>query len=183
MLAAHADMTVPMHGRRTRWPRLIGIVSIAIGACLMGAAALLIWNHVNAPAAYRYELGAVVAKEDLGALAGLAERQVVVRRATITAAGGQPLAELELAEAPSGPVLLQWKSRVDDPFLTVTTPAQDLSALAQVLERHLPKDAQVLAWWDTSRQLQLLGGTPVRFAEHLGCPCSCRSTGSRRAQA
>jgi hydroxylamine oxidation protein HaoB len=79
-------------------------------------------------------------------------------------------------------VLLKWKSRVDDPFLTVGTSAQDVSALAQVLQRHMPKDGLVLGWWDTSRQLQLLGGTPVRFGKHLGLPSLCRSAGGRRAR-
>ncbi|MBS0506456.1 MAG: hydroxylamine oxidation protein HaoB [Proteobacteria bacterium] len=169
MLTAPAQAAMPAR-QQAAWKRAIGIVSIATGICFMGGAGLLAWKHAGAPAAYRYELGAALAKDELGALAGLAEQSVVVRRATITAADAQPLAELELAETATGPVLLKWQPRVDDPFLTVATPAQDVAALAQVLQRHLPKDGQVLGWWDTSRQLRLLGGTPVRFDEHLGLP-------------
>ena len=172
MLAAHAhdQATFPAHHRQADWKRRFALFSIAVGALLISVAGLFAWKHVSSPASYHYELGAVVPAGELDAWASLAERQVVVRRASIIAADQQPLAELELAEVSSGPVLLKWKSRVDDPFLTVGTSAQDVSALAQVLQRHMPKDGLVLGWWDTSRQLQLLGGTPVRFGKHLGLP-------------
>ena len=172
MLVAHAhdQATFPAHHRQADWKRRFALFSIAVGALLISVAGLFAWKHVSSPASYHYELGAVVPAGELDAWASLAERQVVVRRASIIAADQQPLAELELAEVSSGPVLLKWKSRVDDPFLTVGTSAQDVSALAQVLQRHMPKDGLVLGWWDTSRQLQLLGGTPVRFGKHLGLP-------------
>jgi hydroxylamine oxidation protein HaoB len=152
-------------GRRRR---LLSGAAVVAGLALMVWGTVLLGRHLTAPPVYRYALGDAIAPAELAALG---EQQVTVRRASVRS--GEPdtlLAELEVAETPTGPVLLQWQSRVDDPFLTLTVAPDDVAALAAVLRRHVPADASVLAWWDSSRQFQLLGGVKVAFDQHLGTP-------------
>ena len=149
--------------------RTLGGAAIAVGLCLIGAAGWIAWKSATAPPVYRYVLGEPVAAAELGALAPLAERKITVRHATVVASGhAQPLADLEVAESASGPVLVKWQANIDDPFLTLMPAADDVAALAPVLQRHA--NGTVLAWWDTSRQLRLLSGADVLFGQHLGLP-------------
>lgn len=153
------------HDRRRRWPAL---AAIAVGA-LSCAAAVAVWPG-KPVAPYRYVMGAPVAPVDLGPLAALAERQIPVRAASVVAGDGSTLADLEVAESADGPVLLQWRSRVDEPFLKVPVSREDIANLAPVLERHVADDAKLLAWWDSSRELRLLSGVNVVFGEPIGSP-------------
>ena len=41
----------------------------------------------------------------------------------------------------------------------------ELTVLATAIAKHVPKDAVILAWWDTSRQIKLLTG--LRDGVHL----------------
>lgn len=151
--------------------RILSLGAIGGGICLIGAGALMAWDEATAPPVYQYVLGETLAAADLGGLAPLAERDVPVRRAKLVSAGrSEPLAELEVAESPTGPVLVKWNARVDDPFLTIQPPQGEVIALAEVLKRHVPEHAQLLAWWDHSRQLKLLSGVDVLFGQHLGTP-------------
>lgn len=160
-------ITAAGRGRARR--RLLGRLAVASGLCLLGAAAWITWKSATAPPAYSYVLGDQVAAADLGALAPLAGKKITVRHATVVAPGhAQPLAELEVAESASGPVLVKWQAKIDDPFLTLLPAAQDVAQLAPVLQRHA--SGNLLAWWDTSRQLHMLSGVPVLFGEHLGLP-------------
>lgn len=115
-------------------------------------------------------MGDPVPAEDLGPLAPLAEKDIAVRNATVMSADGKPLAELQVAESEHGPVLLNWQPRVDAPFLTTLPLPKEVADLAPVLERHVPEDGTVFAWWDSSRELRLLSGVNVAFGEHLGVP-------------
>ena len=144
---------------------------VALGLVLMASSALLLWQHFKAAPSYRYVMGAAVPEADLGPLAAFAQNKLTVRRATVQPTDdATPLAELEIAESAAGPVLLNWRARVDDPFLTLAVPPEDVTALAQVLGRHVPSGSTVLAWWDSSRQFKLLAGVNVQFGEHLGLP-------------
>ena len=46
----------------------------------------------------------------------------------------------------------------------------ELTLLAPAIAKHVPKDAAILAWWDTSRQIQLLSGVETVFTSHLSEP-------------
>jgi hydroxylamine oxidation protein HaoB len=46
----------------------------------------------------------------------------------------------------------------------------ELAMLASAIAKHVPKDALILAWWDTSRQIKLLTGYETVFTSHLGEP-------------
>lgn len=155
----------------SRRGRILGLASIGVGVVLLGAAGLLVWQHFTAPPVYRYVMGEPVPAAELGPLATLGADKVTVRRATVMSVDHPtPLADLEVAESAHGPVLVAWQPRVDDPFLTILPPAEDIAALAPVLERHVTPETPVLAWWDSSRQMRMLSGVEVMFGQHLGTP-------------
>jgi len=122
---------------------------------------------------YRYEVVDAApriddpAVADTFAQAGLGLRQArLVENRT-----GATLAELRFGDGVDGPVLFDWRPEIDEPFLTATAPLPEIAALAAALRRHVPADALVLAWWDTSRQLALLAGVQTRFDRHVvGAP-------------
>ena len=148
---------------------------------LTGAGAFAAAADEAAPL-YRYEVGEPLKTTDLEALAPLLPEGTVVRRARVLGAETPgPLAELEIAETAAGPVLLDWRARVDDPFLALAPPRDDVAVLAPVLKRHVPADAALLAWWDASRQFRLLAGVPVVFDQHLWVPRFVPSRWSSRA--
>lgn len=120
---------------------------------------------------YRYELGPELGATELGELAPLLPSGTAVRSAQVLAPDqSRALAEVRLAETAQGPVLLDWQALVDDPFLTLLPPLVETTVLAPILQRHVAADATVLAWWDVSRQIRLLTGASVVFAEPLGEP-------------
>lgn len=69
-----------------------------------------------------------------------------------------------------GPVLLDWQNQTSEPLLHLERKPAELSALAEAINKHTAADAQILAWWDTSRQLALLTGRQVLFRAPLHEP-------------
>lgn len=128
----------------------------------------------DAGAPIRYVVDAKPASPEAAgaALQRLAERGIALRRARVLVAGtDDPRAELVFAENDGERVLLDWRARVDDkPFLRLQPSPDELVTLADALKRHLPPDAVVFAWWDTSRALHTLSEVPVAFARHRGEP-------------
>ena len=83
----------------------------------------------------------------------------------------QPLAVGYLARrGNTKPVMLDWENRSGEPVAFVDGKLSELTALASAIAKHVPKDAAILAWWDTSRQIQLLTGYQTMFVSHLGEP-------------
>jgi len=83
----------------------------------------------------------------------------------------KPIAVAHLAtrgDAP--PVLLNWESLTSEPVVSIDSNLSELTALATAIAKHMPKDAVILAWWDTSRQVRLLAGSDTLFKSHLGQP-------------
>jgi len=70
----------------------------------------------------------------------------------------------------SKPVMMGWENRVGEPIIFLDTKLSELSILAPAISKHMPKDAAVLAWWDTSRQIQLLTGIDPVFTTQLNEP-------------
>ncbi|HNT39401.1 MAG TPA: hydroxylamine oxidation protein HaoB [Rubrivivax sp.] len=156
--------------------RPLSVAAIVAGVVLIAIAAALLWRQQLAPPPYRYVLGELVPAAELGALAELGAQPPAVRRANLVADDQPtPLAELKILEgthsdgSPLAPLLLDWRARVDDPFLTIAAPPEDVAALAAVLARHA-RGAKVLAWWDHSRLFERLVGADVAFTQHLGIP-------------
>ncbi len=145
--------------RRRGAGAVLRVVFGLIGLALLAAAAFTVWRHVGAVAPYRYVQAAPSATP------------TQLRTVQLTAAeDGRVLAEADVASAPDGPVLLDWRAKVDDPLLYLTAPRSETEALAAVLARHRAPDTPVLAWWDTSRQLRHFAGASVLFDRHLGIP-------------
>jgi len=81
------------------------------------------------------------------------------------------LARMAVADSSTlGRVRLAMEQRTGEPLIAITPPVSQLAEAAHAIERHLPQDAIILAWWDISRQLNLLTGRGILFREHLGEP-------------
>ena len=159
----------------------------AAGAALLIAGAALLVAGVASmrgadaaiDAPYRYEFVATPATAgDAGVQEALAGTGAELRKArVVSTSDGSTLAELSIAEGATGPVLLDWRPALDEPFLTTGVPFAEVVELGKALHKHLPANAIVLAWWDVSRQLHLLDETPVRFDRHLvGAPLALPSS-------
>lgn len=124
------------------------------------------------PAPYQYQLTAEgdskqFPQMDLDAWPDLALSQYKVQAEGID----KPIAELITArrnEEP--PVLIYWKNSTNEVLYNLDRKPSELSALATVIGRHAPKDALILSWWDTARQIKLLTGHDTLFTSHLNEP-------------
>ncbi len=67
-------------------------------------------------------------------------------------------------------VLISWENLVSEPIGEIGGDLSELTAMATDITKHVPKEAVLLAWWDTSRQLGLLTDRNTVFTSHLGQP-------------
>lgn len=124
------------------------------------------------PAPYRYQLveeGGVAKFDNLGleGWPGLIIGKYEVRVESMDT----PIAVAYRAtRGDTPPVLLNWESRISEPVVSLGSNLSELTTVATALAEHAPKDAVVLAWWDTSRQLRLLADRDTLFTSHLGQP-------------
>ena len=125
-----------------------------------------------APAPYRYALveeGGPAKFESLGLQAwpdlGIAKYEVHVEGVE------QPIATGYTARrGQTPPILLSWENRSSELVGALDNKLPELTALAGAIDKHAPKDALILAWWDTSRQIKLLTGRDTLFTSHIGEP-------------
>ncbi len=83
----------------------------------------------------------------------------------------KPIAEFITARHENGtPVLMYWKNTTNEILYNLDRKPSELSILATAINRHAPKDALILSWWDTSRQIKLLTGHDTLFTNHLNEP-------------
>jgi len=83
----------------------------------------------------------------------------------------KPLAFVYRASRPgSAPVLLHVENEYPEPITAMEVMLPETTALSAAISKHVPQDAIILAWWDTSRKLSLLSGREVLFNEHLAQP-------------
>lgn len=76
----------------------------------------------------------------------------------------KPIAQAWFGQREGQPrVLLDWKNQAGEPVLALDRKVSELSALAAAIDKYAPRDALLLSWWDTSRQLALLTGRDVLF--------------------
>jgi hydroxylamine oxidation protein HaoB len=66
--------------------------------------------------------------------------------------------------------MLDWENRTSELLLSTDSKLSELTALAAAINKHAPRDALILAWWDTSRQIRLLASRDTLFASRLGEP-------------
>ncbi len=160
-------------GSPRRWPgaSLIGAGALAI------ASAAIVFTNGGAPvdaSGYRYELGDDATTLDEGIVNALEEAGAVVRSARIVSTDGRLLGELDLAQVPregdDRRILLDWRPRVDPPFLFNPAPVSEVVQLSAVLSRHVQPGDTLLSWWDTAQRFELFSGIATEFGEHLGQP-------------
>ncbi|MBS0556169.1 MAG: hydroxylamine oxidation protein HaoB [Proteobacteria bacterium] len=83
----------------------------------------------------------------------------------------KPVAVMHVARrGDAAPVMIDWDNRSEEPLASLDVSFPDLADVAQAIDKYTPKDALVLAWWDTSRQIQLLCGRKAEFDAYLGQP-------------
>lgn len=148
----------------------LGIFLVAGGFLVFGWLAYLWLSPGAAP--YHYKLvedGGVDKFGKLGLEAwpdlGISKHEVLVEGVD------QPVALAYLARRGNAPpVMLNWENRSGEPVVFLDGKLSELTALATAITKHVPKDAVVLAWWDTSRQIKLLTGYETVFNSHLGEP-------------
>jgi hydroxylamine oxidation protein HaoB len=148
----------------------LGIVLVAGGILLL---AWFGWVWFNpGPSPYRYQLAeegdvSKFPKLGLGAWPDL----TISRYEIYTEGIGQPLASGHAARRGNGaPVLLDWENRTSELIVSTDSKLPELTKLALAIDKHAPKDAVILAWWDTSRQINLLSGRDTLFKSHVGEP-------------
>jgi hydroxylamine oxidation protein HaoB len=96
----------------------------------------------------------------------------------------QPLASGHIARHGNGaPVLLDWENRTSELIVSTDAKLSELVALSQAIARHAPRDALILAWWDTARQINLLSGRDTLFKSHLSEPLIVPTPWRTQAQA
>jgi hydroxylamine oxidation protein HaoB len=67
-------------------------------------------------------------------------------------------------------ILISWENLVSEPIGEMGGDVAELATIATDITKHVPKEAVLLAWWDTSRQLGLLSDRNTVFTSHLGQP-------------
>jgi hydroxylamine oxidation protein HaoB len=148
----------------------LGIVLVAGGLVLLGLFAFLWFSPGQAPYHYRLvEEGGIDKFSTLGLDAwpdlGISKQEIVVEGVD------EPVAIAYLARrGNTKPVMLAWENFTGDPLIFVDSKLTELTQLAPVIAKHVPKGAAILAWWDTSRQIQLLTGVETVFTSHLSGP-------------
>jgi hydroxylamine oxidation protein HaoB len=68
------------------------------------------------------------------------------------------------------PVLINWESHTSELFLAADRKPEEITGLADAINKHAAPDARILAWWDTAQQLKLLTGRDTLFNGHLNEP-------------
>jgi len=151
---------------------------LAAGLLLAGGLALvgwLGWNEFKPPAPpYQYVLVAEGSVADFPALKLSPEQypDLLIKKYELRLeASDEPLVALHVAESEgSSPVLLDWHSDLNEPFINVSADFQETTTLAEAIRKHSVTDSLLLAWWDVSSRLDVLTDRNYPFSEHLSQP-------------
>lgn len=124
------------------------------------------------PAPYRYQLVEEGGVDKFGKLGLDAWPDLAISKHEVRVEGvDQPVAVTHIARrGDAAPVMLDWENRSGEPVAFVDAKLPELVALAKAIGKHASKDAVVLGWWDTSRQIRLLSGRETVFAAYVGEP-------------
>lgn len=149
---------------------LLGIILVAGGILLVGWVAYAALNP--GPAPYRYQMVEEVGADKLAKLGLESWPELKIDKYEIRVEGvDKPLAVAHVARrGAAAPVMLGWENRSDEPVIFLDSRPSELAVLAKAISKYAPKEAAVLAWWDTSRQLRLLSDSKTVFASHLAEP-------------
>ncbi|HSA85731.1 MAG TPA: hydroxylamine oxidation protein HaoB [Nitrospira sp.] len=148
----------------------LGLLLVTGGLFLIGWFAYLWFKP--APAPYTYQLVDEGGAAKFGHLGLQAWPNLKISKYEIHVQSvDKPIAVAYRADKGDGKlVLLNWENLLSEPVGYMGTDLSDLSTIATDLVKHVPKEAVILAWWDTSRQLGLLSERDTLFTSHLGHP-------------
>jgi hydroxylamine oxidation protein HaoB len=137
---------------------------------LLGWFAYLWFNP--APAPYRYTLVKEGAAAQFSPLGLDPWPDLTIAQYEVHAEGvNDPIALAATARRGAAPpILISWENRSSELLISLDSKLNELTALAAAIDKHAAKDARILAWWDTSRQIKLLAGRDTLFSNHLGDP-------------
>lgn len=153
--------------------RILPLLGLLLAA---GGIVLIAWVAYSAlkpqPAPYRYQLVAGPTAAGLGKLDTKAWPNLKVQQYEMLVGGvDKPVATMHVARrGADAPVMLDWDNSTDQPVGSLDVSFSDLASVANAIETHAPKDALVLAWWDTSRVIALLSGRKAVFDSHIAEP-------------
>ena len=162
---------------------LLGTLLVTGGFLLLGWLAYV--SLSPGPAPYNYKMveeGGVDKFAELGLKAwpdlAVSKYEVYVQNVK------KPVAVAHLVKRGEGaPVLLDWESRTSELLTSVDSKSSELVTLVEAITKHAPKDAVILSWWDTSRQIELLTGRDTLFPSHHGEPVIIPSHWRERSDA
>ncbi len=176
MTATAASKQVPGHPSHNEdISRKLPIVSVLL---MVGGLIVLGWVGWSvfkpAPSSYYYQLVKEGSAEEFPEL-GLSEVPdiSVSKYELLIDDTDKPLVVLyvgENSQVDIGPVLLEWQTQINEPLITMAPSITEFATLMEAITEHLPENALVFAWWDTSRRLKLLGNIDTLFYEHLSQP-------------
>ena len=152
---------------------LSSLVLIAGGLVFLG---IVTWNYIKpSPPPYYYKLvgdGDAKTYPELGLDKEENLRNVAVRKYEIRISGiEESLAEFYVGKPDSDqPVLLEWRNKLTEPVITLTSKMKEVVTLAGAVKKHASVDAKILAWWDTSRRLDLLTEKQTVFGQNFAMP-------------
>ena len=157
-------------GLRTKLLPSLGILLVTGGLLLLAWFAYLWFNPQPAP--YRYTLVAEGGTDQFSQLSLEAWPDLTIAQYEIHAEGvNDPIALATTARrGQTPPILISWENRSSELLISLDSKLSELTALATAINKHAGKDARILAWWDTSRQIRLLTGRDTLFSAHLGEP-------------
>lgn len=148
----------------------LGIILVTGGLLLLGWVA---FNWLSpAPAPYQYEL------ETTGKAAQFPELELedwpdlTLNKYKVLVTGiDKPIAHVTTAQrGDNSPIRINWQSHTSELIIAVDKKPSELPGLADAISKHASEDALIVAWWDTSRQINLLTELDTLFTEHLSEP-------------
>ncbi len=150
-----------------RSPQVIAAALIAGGSLLLAWTGYETFGPQRDGLPYKRVLVDEGAVEKFPALGLETSKSVNIRKYEIRTQGvDKPLAEFHVAQSgTSAPVPLSWQNNLAEPVLLSNAEAAAAKTVADAIAKHLPANAVVFAWWDTSRRLKLFKNIPVAFSD------------------
>ncbi len=149
---------------------LLGIFLVTGGFLLLGWLAYVSLSPGSAPYHYKLVEEGGVGKFDKLGLAPWPD--LAISKYEVYVQGvDKPIAVAHLVKrGETPPILLNWESRTSELLTSVDSKSSELITLVTAITKYASEDAIILAWWDTSRQVQLLAGRDTLFPSHHGEP-------------
>ena len=148
----------------------LGILLVTGGILLLAWFAWLWFNP--GPSPYRYQLVEEGGVDKFSQLGLDAWPDLTIAKYDVFAEEiEKPLASGHTARrGQTPPVLISWENHTSELIASVDSKLNELTTLASAINKYAGKDALILGWWDTSRQIKLLASRDTLFNSHVGQP-------------